>query len=136
MGRTCFVKNCKKFIGKHKSKVGISFHRFPHDISKRQEWIRRIDRRRNDGSLQEPGKYDTVCGNHFKPTCYMSDGKKPLLSPHAIPTECLGDGDSIKELQNTLLVPDTSFMVPMECVTVSKVDSSLPVVVEVLENHP
>lgn len=81
----CCVPFCTSEY-KDKRSSTISFHEFPvSDV--REEWIRIIARRAEDGSLWQPNARSKVCSIHFKKEDFKENmAVRRLLKPTAVPS--------------------------------------------------
>ena len=66
--------NDSRYVGK---KQGVSYHRFPSDVSRIKEWLAKISR--EDLTIADINKDSRVCSVHFEPECYERDLKAELL---------------------------------------------------------
>ena len=107
MGKKCVVRLCSFSQDMTSLPDGLTFHKFPSDVSQRQAWINALALPIN----WTPKARETICSRHFlKESFYprKSESSKVFLKPFAIPTKFLGDSCAVMDLPT---VPD-SFVVP------------------------
>ena len=76
----CAAVGCRNYV-KLGSPSGITFHRFPADSARREEWLRNL--MRPDWS---PSKYSRLCSLHFTDDCFDKSGERVLLKKASVPT--------------------------------------------------
>ena len=92
MVKSCCVWGCTAL---YRSGVNLGFYKFPKDVDRRRDWVRKISRAKvvsstvspsgvcasNVVPLWEPGKWDLVCGRHFVTGKPSSDPDHPDYKP-------------------------------------------------------
>lgn len=79
---TCFVKDCKNVRRLCGATTNISFHKFPTNFERREQWLKAIDR-----TLEElcSAKIRYICSQHFKENDFKDFMNNRTLKPEAVP---------------------------------------------------
>ncbi|XP_045775069.1 THAP domain-containing protein 2-like [Maniola jurtina] len=88
----CVVKSCKNNSANVSKESGITFHKFPKEISLKYNWIKIIRVSRNE-ALWLPKTSSSICSVHFKKENFYTipGGVRCRLIENAIPTLNLCD---------------------------------------------
>ncbi|XP_037794729.1 uncharacterized protein LOC119590058 isoform X2 [Penaeus monodon] len=81
---SCSAFACTNRTGSKKSESTskkITFHKFPKDLQRRQEWIQNLCRENYN-----PSCHATVCSQHFEDSCFDKTGQTVRLKQDAVPT--------------------------------------------------
>ncbi|XP_060091923.1 THAP domain-containing protein 6-like isoform X2 [Heteronotia binoei] len=118
MVKYCAAYNCSNSDTTLNRKQGITFHRFPKDNKRKQEWAQalcRVDPL--SGNLWTPSVWDMICSQHFTPECFREiNGKKFLKegscpSVFSFPDDCKKTNTPKKRRKNSKYV--RTFGVPL-----------------------
>ena len=77
---TCVALNCKNHTS-HNKKPGITFHRFPRDDARKDEWLVNLQR-----INFTPTVASRVCSEHFTGDSFDRTGQRVHFSKVAVPT--------------------------------------------------
>ncbi|CAH2064967.1 unnamed protein product, partial [Iphiclides podalirius] len=81
---SCVVKWCRNHTDHHITS-GVTFHLFPQDPTRREQWIKAVQLERQE-SYWMPTKCSKICSIHFKETDFhLSKKKNTMLSKTAVP---------------------------------------------------
>lgn len=89
MPQYCVAVNCRN---RCKSKCldaqgkPITFHRFPNDPDRRQQWIAAVCRSGDEEKPWKPTACSCVCSVHFTESCFDTTGKAVRIRKDAVPT--------------------------------------------------
>ncbi|XP_061474795.1 THAP domain-containing protein 7-like isoform X2 [Rhineura floridana] len=87
MVKYCAAYNCNNSDTKLNRKQGITFHRFPKDNTRKQEWATAVHRADPvSGSLWMPSEWDMICSQHFNPECFREINGKKFLKEGSCPS--------------------------------------------------
>ncbi|KAJ1109398.1 hypothetical protein NDU88_006759 [Pleurodeles waltl] len=118
MPQYCVAVNCRN---RCKSKCldaqgrPITFHRFPNDPDRRQQWIAAVCRSGDEEKPWKPTACSCVCSVHFTESCFDTTGKAVRIRKDAIPTifdfpkKDQNIGPSFKAEQDSIEVAIESF---------------------------
>ncbi|XP_065262327.1 THAP domain-containing protein 3-like isoform X1 [Emys orbicularis] len=87
MVKYCAAYNCSNADTKLNRKQGITFHRFPKDNKKKQQWAQAVHRADPvSGKLWTPSEWDMICSQHFNPGCFKEINGKKFLKEGSCPS--------------------------------------------------
>ncbi|XP_039399126.1 THAP domain-containing protein 6-like isoform X2 [Mauremys reevesii] len=87
MVKYCAAYNCSNADTKLNRKQGITFHRFPKDNKKKQQWAQAVHRADPvSGKLWTPSEWDMICSQHFNPDCFKEINGKKFLKEGSCPS--------------------------------------------------
>ncbi|XP_053264105.1 THAP domain-containing protein 3-like isoform X1 [Podarcis raffonei] len=87
MVKYCAAYNCTNSDTKLNRKQGITFHRFPKDNARKQEWAMSVHRADPvSGKLWMPSQWDMICSQHFSPECFREINGKKFLKEESCPS--------------------------------------------------
>ncbi|CAG4941023.1 unnamed protein product [Colias eurytheme] len=62
---SCVMRFCTNYSSKMSKSQGITYHLFPLNVLKRDEWVKIVRQQRREDDWM-PTKYSKICSNHFK----------------------------------------------------------------------
>ncbi|XP_015196293.2 uncharacterized protein [Lepisosteus oculatus] len=83
----CAAINCSELRNEDTLRRGISFHGFPKNRLRRNQWRLAVLRQTTDNKLWEPTKFSVLCSKHFREEMFDRTGQTVRLRDHAVPTE-------------------------------------------------
>ncbi|XP_031441158.1 uncharacterized protein LOC105907132 isoform X3 [Clupea harengus] len=86
MPDSCSSWDCKNHRTSQIGRMGITFHRFPKDPTRRLQWCAAMGRRSSDHRLWSPSINSVLCSKHFTPDMLDCTGQTIRLRNNAIPT--------------------------------------------------
>ncbi|XP_062984727.1 THAP domain-containing protein 6-like [Elgaria multicarinata webbii] len=87
MVKYCAAYNCNNSDTKLNRKQGITFHRFPKDNTRKQEWAKAVHRVDPvSGKLWMPSEWDMICSQHFNLECFREINGKKFLKEGSCPS--------------------------------------------------
>ncbi|XP_015262291.1 PREDICTED: THAP domain-containing protein 6-like [Gekko japonicus] len=87
MVKYCAAYNCSNSDTMLNRKQGITFHRFPKDNRRKQEWAQALCRVDPvSGNLWTPSVWDMICSQHFNPECFREINGKKFLKEGSCPS--------------------------------------------------
>ncbi|XP_059049810.1 THAP domain-containing protein 2-like [Achroia grisella] len=114
---SCAISNCKNSSAKiSKNKDGITFHRFPRDKERRQQWEVAVNREQEWSSTTS----SAVCSEHFEANdFYLTESGLRRLTVDAVPSinisPCQEPEPTISKLQPVDITPtDTEEIIELK----------------------
>ncbi|XP_007055420.1 THAP domain-containing protein 6 [Chelonia mydas] len=102
MVKYCAAYNCSNADTKLNRKQGITFHRFPKDNKKKQQWAQAVHRADPvSGKLWTPSEWDMICSQHFNPDCFKEINGKKFLKEGSCPS-IFSFPDNFQRIDNSL----------------------------------
>ncbi|XP_034628875.1 THAP domain-containing protein 6-like isoform X2 [Trachemys scripta elegans] len=102
MVKYCAAYNCSNADTKLNRKQGITFHRFPKDNKKKQQWAQAVHRADPvSGKLWTPSEWDMICSQHFNPGCFKEINGKKFLKEGSCPS-IFSFPDNFQRIDNSL----------------------------------
>ncbi|XP_050803103.1 THAP domain-containing protein 6-like [Gopherus flavomarginatus] len=102
MVKYCAAYNCSNADTKLNRKQGITFHRFPRDNKKKQQWAQAVHRADPvSGKLWTPSEWDMICSQHFNPDCFKEINGKKFLKEGSCPS-IFSFPDNFQRIDNSL----------------------------------
>ncbi|XP_045775051.1 uncharacterized protein LOC123873974 [Maniola jurtina] len=82
---SCVVKSCRNNSMDVRKDTGVTFHKFPKDVSWKHKWIK-IVRECRSQELWVPSKFSVVCSVHFaEGDIYTTQGGNRRITKNAVP---------------------------------------------------